>query len=192
MSTVEQSLHLEGSTLLYTFSRISLMMLSFLLHPANYTSTRHTVKSTKLCNAFSTGSGKCLIFYDIIKAVVDWVKRVMSLGLSLGHGSFTLLPHKKMKLGVKHSGKCSGGALLFCVGGWVNGVHYPPPLHALPPSLHRRIEHVPRVCRSHWGGLHSIIGHGPCELESLHVCQFIHYYFLFTGQHNFGHGPLLK
>ena len=27
-----------------------------------------------------------------------------------------------MKLGVKHSGKCSGGALLFCVGGWVNGV----------------------------------------------------------------------
>ena len=141
MLTVEHSLHLEGSTLLYTFSRISLMMLSFLLHPANYTSTRHTVKSTKLCNAFATGSGKCLIFYDIIKAVVDWVKRVMSLGLSLGHGSFTFLPHQKMNLGVKQYGKCTGGALLFCVGGWVNGVHYPPPWHALPPSLHRWFMH---------------------------------------------------
>ena len=46
-----------------------------------------------------------------------------------------------MKLGVKHSGKCSGGALLFCVGGWVNGVLYPSPLHALPPSLHRWFVH---------------------------------------------------
>ena len=46
---------------------------------------------------------------------------------------------------------------------------FPPPLHALPPSLHRWIEHVSRVCRSHWGGLHSIIGHLLCKLESLHV-----------------------
>ena len=68
----------------------------------------------------------------------------MSLGLSLGHGSFTFLPHQKMKLGVKHSGKCSGGALLFCVGGWVNGVHEAK-------------------------GLHSSIGHLSCKLESLHV-----------------------
>ena len=60
----------------------------------------------------------------------------MPLGLSLGHGSFIFLPHQKMKLGVKHSGKCSGGALLLCV---LSLTAVPNAMDQLMGRLHRRV-----------------------------------------------------